>query len=187
MTFVSNHLQNAPTLETPRLRLRAHRLDDFIDCAAMWADAAVVKHIGGKPFTEEESWARLLRYAGHWSLLGFGYWVIEEKTSSRFVGEAGFADYKRALDPPLTGIPEIGWALTSQAHGRGFATEAVSTAVAWSDAHFPLPETACIISPENLQSIRVAEKCGYRESHLASYKGKTTKVFTRRVTPQPSP
>jgi hypothetical protein len=25
----------------------------------MWADPAITRHIGGKPFTEEESWTRI--------------------------------------------------------------------------------------------------------------------------------
>lgn len=64
-----------PTLETERLILRGHGVDDFGDSAAMWAEPEVVRHIGGRPFTREESWSRLLRYIGHWSALGFGYWV----------------------------------------------------------------------------------------------------------------
>ena len=60
----------APTLETPRLALRAHRRDDFAACAAMWADPEVVRHIGGRTFSAEESWSRLLRYGGLWTLLG---------------------------------------------------------------------------------------------------------------------
>jgi len=27
-----------PTIETERLRLRGHGIDDFLHCAAMWAD-----------------------------------------------------------------------------------------------------------------------------------------------------
>src|SRR5579864_5518349 len=88
-----------PVLETERLRLRGHRLEDFVQSAAMWGDPKVTQYIGGKPLTEEECWTRLLRYAGHWSLLGFGYWVAEEKASGNFVGEVGFADYKRDLQP----------------------------------------------------------------------------------------
>ena len=145
----------------------------------MWADPRVTRHIGGKPLTEEESWTRFLRYAGHWSLLGFGYWMAEEKATGNFIGEIGFADYKRDLQPSLKGIPEIGWALVAQAHGRGYATEAVRAALAWGDAHFPSARTACIIDPENLPSIRVAVKCGYRELQLTTYKGQPTKMFVR--------
>ena len=168
-----------PILETERLTLRGHRLEDFVQCAAMWADPLVIRYIGGKPLTAEESWTRFLRYAGHWSLLGFGYWVAEEKQSGKFVGEIGFADYKRDIEPSLKGVPEIGWVLASSAHGRGYATEAVSAAVEWGDRRFEGARTACIIAPDNLASVRVAEKCGYRQSQIASYKGHPTLMFER--------
>jgi hypothetical protein len=42
-----------PVIETKRLRLRGHRLGDFTDCAAMWADPIVTRYIG-QPFSEEE-------------------------------------------------------------------------------------------------------------------------------------
>ena len=168
-----------PILETERLWLRAHRIGDFVHCAAMWADPEVTRYIGGKPATEEEVWARFLRYIGHWSLLGFGYWVVEEKATGNFAGEMGFADYKRDL-PALKGFPEIGWAIVSQAKGKGYATEGVRAVVAWGDAHFGAAPTACIIHPENLASIRVAEKCGYRESVATTYKGHSTKLFIRK-------
>lgn len=170
---------NVPVIETERLRLRGHCLNDFISCAAMWADADVTRYIGGKPLTEEESWTRLLRYVGHWCLLGFGYWVVEEKATGTFAGEIGFADYKRDLESSLRGVPEIGWVLASPAQGKGYATEAIRAAVEWGDGHFQSARTACIIAPENAASIRVAVKCGYREWKSVTYKGQPTLVFVR--------
>jgi RimJ/RimL family protein N-acetyltransferase len=178
-------IAEVPILETERLRLRGHRLDDFVLCAAMWADPAVTRHIGDKPLTEEESWARLLRYAGHWALLGFGYWVAEDKATGNYVGEIGFGELKRDMQPSLRGVPEIGWVLASNAHGRGYATEGVRAVVAWGDAHFRAARTACIIDPENLPSIRVAEKCGYREFQRTNYKGRPTIVFVREPSASP--
>jgi RimJ/RimL family protein N-acetyltransferase len=178
MSHPSRLTFEVPVIETERLKLRGHRLEDFALCAAMWADPEVTRYIGGKPHTEEESWARLLRYSGHWALLGFGYWVVEEKSTGNFIGEAGFADYKRDL-PALRGIPEIGWAFTTQARGKGYATEALCAVVAWGDAHFPSPRTACIIHPENLASIRVAEKCDYRQFQRTMYKAHPTVMFVR--------
>ena len=172
-------IAQVPTVETARLRLRGHRIEDFHDCAAMWADPAVTRHIGGRPFSAEEVWSKILRYAGLWSLLGFGYWAIEEKASGRFVGEVGFADFKREIEPSFAGAPEIGWALASWAHGVGFATEAVGAAVAWGDGHFGAVRTVCLIGPDNVASIRVAEKCGYLEFERAAYKGQPTILFRR--------
>ena len=87
--------------ETDRLILRPHVREDFDESYALWSDETVTRFIGGKPFSREEVWTRLLRYAGHWALLGYGYWVIREKNSGRFVGEIGFADYQREIEPPL--------------------------------------------------------------------------------------
>ena len=53
-------LSQAPVLESARLKLRAHGLDDFAPCAAMWADPIVARYIGGKPLSEEEAWTKLL-------------------------------------------------------------------------------------------------------------------------------
>jgi len=145
----------------------------------MWADPAITRHIGGKPFTEEESWTRLLRYVGHWALLGFGYWVVEEKAMGGFAGEIGFADYKRKIEPSLKDVPEIGWVLATQAQGQGYATEAARAVIAWGDAHFGSSRTSCIVHPDNLPSIRIAEKCGYRELLRTTYRGQPTTVFLR--------
>jgi len=145
----------------------------------MWADPAVTRYIVGRPLTEEETWSRLLRYIGHWALLGFGYWVVEEKATGSFIGELGFADYKRDTQPSLKGRPEIGWIFATRFHGKGYATEAVGGAVAWGAVHFGAGQTACIIDPENLASIRVAEKCGYSKLQVATYRGRPTLLFVR--------
>ncbi len=58
MTF-----RSAPTLETERLRLRAHRLEDFGPIQAMLGDAAVMRHISG-PQKREEGWRRMLTAPG---------------------------------------------------------------------------------------------------------------------------
>ncbi|MBZ5619596.1 MAG: GNAT family N-acetyltransferase [Acidobacteriia bacterium] len=178
----SSHLNGeVPAVETERLRLRAHRIGDFSDCAAMWADPVVTRYIGGKPFSQEDVWSRLLRYVGHWSWMGFGYWAIEEKATGHFIGELGFADFKRDIEPSLDGVPELGWALASRMHGRGYATEAVRAVITWGEARFGPAQTACLIHPENLASLRVAGKCGFQEFQRTMYKGQPTIMFARRL------
>jgi len=168
-----------PVLETPRLRLRGHSVEDFDASAALWGDPAVVRFLSGTPSTREEVWSRLLRYAGHWALLGFGYWAVEDKTDGRFIGDVGFADFKRDIKPSLEGLPEIGWVLSPSIHGRGYATEAVGAALAWGDKHFGSCVTACIIDPENLASIGVARKNGFLEFAQTTYKGAPTTMYQR--------
>lgn len=167
-----------PVIETPRLTLRAHSLDDFAPSLAMWTHPAVTKYIGGLPNSGEAVWGRLIRYVGHWALLDYGYWVVQEKASRDFVGELGFADYHRDIHPPID-APELGWALIPRVHGRGYATEAVAAALRWGDQHLNGTRTVCLIHPENAASIRVAEKSGYREWTRTQYKGEPAMLFER--------
>lgn len=168
-----------PTLNTARLILRGHAIDDLAASAALWADPTVTRHIGGRPFTREESWARLLRYIGHWDMLGYGFWAVIEKATGRFIGEAGLADFKRDIETPLNGYPEIGWALMPDYHGKGYATEAVQALVDWGDVRFQGGRTVCLINPDNQPSIRVAEKSGYCRAGIVEYKGNSILLFSR--------
>lgn len=170
---------SVPVVETERLILRGHRLDDFEALCRMWANPVVARFIGGKPATREESWARLLRYTGHWKMLGFGYWAAELKEDARFVGDVGFADWQRDISPSLDGLPEAGWVFSPEAHGRGIAMEAMQAALAWGHRHFGGKTTTCIIDPANAASIRLAGKLGYREFARSAFKGSPVIQFRR--------
>lgn len=167
-----------PRLETPRLVLRPHRADDFAVCRRLWGDGDVVRFIGGTPQEAQAVWFRILRYAGMWALLGYGMWVVEDRESGAFLGEAGLLSAERGL-PELDGLPEAGWVLGPDAWGRGMATEAMAAVVAWADAHLDASSIRCIIEPDNAASIRVAEKLGFTALTDAHYGGKPTRIFDR--------
>ncbi|WP_420345296.1 GNAT family N-acetyltransferase [Pelagibius sp.] len=150
-----------PVLTTERLILRGHTAADYKSTLALWGDARVTLHISGRPSTARESWARLLNYAGHWALMGFGYWLVEERESGRFLGEVGLAEFKRDIKPGFDGAPEAGWVLAPAAHGKGYATEAMRAVFAWAGQTRGAERYVCIVDPKNTASIKVAEKCGF--------------------------
>ena len=167
-----------PVIETERVVLRPHRIEDFDAYQAMWSDPEVTRFIGGRAHTREESWVRFLRHAGTWSMLGYGYWAIEAKDGGALVGEVGFQDMKRDIEPSIEGVPEAGWALAPAFHGLGLATEAIGRATAWLDANHG-GRTVCIIAPGNTGSISVARKCGFRPLVETSYHGAETVLYER--------
>jgi RimJ/RimL family protein N-acetyltransferase len=169
----------APVLLTDRLRLRGPVRQDFADLAAMWADPEVVRFISGRPSSEGESWARLLRYIGHWHAMGFGFWIIEDRATGETLGEIGLADHRREISPQLGDSPEIGWVLKRSAQGRGVATEAARAAVAWADLALAFPRTVCIFDPDHAVSRRVAAKLGYAEAFRATFGERPTLVMER--------
>ena len=123
----------------------------------------------------------MLASQGLWSMLGYGYWVAERKEDGAYLGHVGLADFKRDLSPSIEGIPEAGWIFAPHGQGHGYATEAVSAALAWADEHLDFSEVAAIISHANIASIRVAERCGFARREEATYKGAPILLFRRRL------
>ncbi|MBA3897944.1 MAG: GNAT family N-acetyltransferase, partial [Sphingomonadaceae bacterium] len=153
---------SAPVIWTARLILRGHAVEDHPACAAMWSDPEVTRFIGGKPQSAQDAWFRILRYAGNWALLGYGFWAVTDH-DGRFLGGGGFGDFHRGI-AALEGAPEVGWALAPHAWGRGVASEALAAILAWGDANLSAPETRCLISDGNHASVRVAERHGFAEA-----------------------
>ncbi|PIB23512.1 hypothetical protein BFP76_08200 [Amylibacter kogurei] len=170
--------QSAPRLLTERLVMRAHRANDFENSFAMWRDERVYRHISGQPATPGTAWQRLLRFTGHWALMGYGYWLVETH-GGEFIGEVGFADYKRDITPPLGNRPEAGWVLSPSAHGQGYASEAMVAALGWLDQMKTDPSTVCIIDPDNTGSLRLAQKLGYVQDCIGDYDGQETVILSR--------
>jgi RimJ/RimL family protein N-acetyltransferase len=166
-------------LVSERLTLDLPTVADFDECAAMYSDAGVVRYIGGRPFTREESWARLLRHVGHWQLMGFGFWVVRERIGGRYVGEVGFAEFRRDLEPGFEGTPEMGWVLSPDAQGKGYAAEAANAGLGWFDRQIGKGRTVCMIDPENAASLRVAAKCSYSAFATSMYRNSPVILLER--------
>ncbi len=179
MSSVTSISSVVPELETSRLRLRGYKPDDFDAWFAMSQLPAFHRYLTPEPLPAEEVWKLLLRSAGHWLIVGYGFWAVEEKASGRFIGGIGFLNLKRDLDPPLGDAPEIGWVLDPAVHGRGYASEGVAAALAWGESHFGPVRTVCIIDPGNEPSLRVAAKFGYREYARTTYHGAPVVLLER--------
>lgn len=170
-----------PTLQTARLILRPFAPEDFDAFAAYWGDPVVARWTrGGQPVDRPTAWQRFLQHPGHWKMMGYGFWAIEEKSSGQMIGEAGFIDLKRDYHPKVNGVPEIGWMIAPAAQGKGYATEAALASIEWGKVHFGPIRVLAAVSVENGASIRVAEKCGFKECLRADFNGRSA-VFLDRL------
>jgi RimJ/RimL family protein N-acetyltransferase len=166
------------TITTERLVLTPVAVTDLDDLLPLWADEDFTRHITGRPMTSEEVWFRLLRDLGQWAVDGYGSWTIRLAGSGVYLGNISILDHRRLIEPPLTD-PELGWGLAPVFHGQGFAGEALQAALAWADVHLPAARTVCMIAPENLASIRLAERFGYRPYARTEYKDHAVQLFER--------
>ncbi|WP_439100737.1 GNAT family N-acetyltransferase [Congregibacter sp.] len=168
-----------PQILTERLCLRGHLEKDHPAATALWQHPDVYAFITGAPLSSQDVWMRLLRYGGLWDMLGFGYWAVEERATGRYIGQLGFADFKRGLLGFDGHYPEAGWVLHPGAAGKGYATEGMVAACQWLDQQEGRERSFCIISADNPRSKRVAAKTGYRFALTTSFGEEETAVYFR--------
>lgn len=142
-------------LRTARLLLRQWREEDFEPFAAVYADAEQARYIGG-PSSRDGAWRRMAAQIGHWVLRGYGYWVVEELDTHRFVGCVGL--WRSAGWPEL----ELGYWIVPAMQGKGYATEAGARARDYAFATLGADTLVSYIDPGNEPSKRVAERLGAR-------------------------
>src|SRR6266403_162434 len=92
--------------------------------------------------------------AGHWVLHGIGMFVVEEKSTGRYVGRVG------PWFPPGWPGFEIGWGIAPEFRGKGYAVEAARAAIDWVFATFELDHVMHCIDQENTASQAVARRLG---------------------------
>jgi len=176
---------NIPVLYTQRLTLRAPTLADLPAACTLWADERVVRFIGAKPRTEAEVWTAIARSFGHWALLGYGFWAIADKATDAYLGEMGYLEAMRNLQPPndaeWANAPEAGWALAHNAWGQGLASEALAAISQWADRELEASHTLCLIDPEHGASLALARKNGYESLREAKLDGRPTLVLGRLI------
>ena len=73
----------------------------------------------------------------------------------------------------------MGWGLIPQAFAKGYATEAVTAALAWGRGHFGAARVIALTTADNAASIRVAQKCGFAEFQRGLSVGRPRVFFDR--------
>lgn len=140
-------------IETERLLLRVPKHEDFDRYAELFGDAEAARHIGGC-MTRGDAWRRFLQMPGAWAVQGFAMFSLIEKSTGRWVGQAG------PWMPDGWPGTEVGYALHQDAWGKGYATEACTAAIDWAFDTLGWIEVIHCIAPANTGSQNVAKRLG---------------------------
>ncbi|SFN90178.1 Protein N-acetyltransferase, RimJ/RimL family [Bradyrhizobium sp. Ghvi] len=160
---------SGPRIETERLILRPWRASDIAVNSAMLSDPGTARFIAadGKPVTTEiAGWRNAAVISGHWALHGFGMFVVEEKSSGRYVGRVG------PWCPPGWPGFEVGWGIAKEFRGKGYAVEAARASIDWTFDSFEVDEIMHCIESVNAPSQAVARKLGARKDREIDLFGK---------------
>lgn len=141
-------------LTTERLHLRMLEQSDFEEYAAIHTDPEVTRFTTRTHLDRTEAWRHLAMIVGHWHLRGFGMWGVFERESGRLVGRVGFHQPEGWPDF------ELGWTMGRASWGKGYAPEAARACLDYAFDVMKRDHVISLIDPNNIASIRVAEKIG---------------------------
>lgn len=144
-------------LTTDRLILRQWRPDDREPFAAMSADPRVMEFFPAL-LNRAESDALADRFAARIEERGFGFWAIELPGIARFIGFAGLSIPGFATH--FTPCVEIGWRLSPDYWGQGYASEAARRALQFGFDEAGFAEIVAFAAAGNRRSRAVMERIG---------------------------
>lgn len=146
-------------IETPRLLLRPWEDRDLPAFRAYDRDPRVREFLG-PILSDADSDAVRLRHRGYLETHGFGFLAVERRADGVVLGFCGLKP--GALDTPIEGEVEIGWAFGADHWGQGYAHEAAAASLAWGWANLLAPTIAAITVAANRPSRVLMERLGMR-------------------------
>ena len=151
-----------PVLDTPELRLRPLRLDDAPDVFAYSQDPSVSKHVLWSTHHQlSDAVAFVKSIVRKYEAGEVAEWGVELKREGIIVGTCGYVHYygehRRA---------EVGYALARRLWGHGLAGEALNAVIGYSFRSLNLNRLEARVTVDNLSSVRVLERAGFRREGL---------------------
>ncbi len=161
------------TIETSRLILRPFESGDVGAAFAWFGDPIVMRFTPtGPDVSPQQTESRLAKYHEHQTAHGFSKWIILDRGLACPIGDAGLLLLKEY------GWIDLGVRLAQSYWGKGLATEAASAWVRAAFDDFQLDRLGAFVHPENLASIRLLEKLGFRIERQETIMGMKSIVFS---------
>jgi RimJ/RimL family protein N-acetyltransferase len=154
-------------IETERLVLRPLEADDAPALLGLYADPEVVRFMRPALAGEAEERQNIERHRrDHYERYGFGLLGAIHRGSGRFAGRLGL------LRSRIGGREEteVSYLLAPEYRGQGLATEGVQSLLNLARTRLGLSRIVAVIHPENVASMRVAERCGLEYAHSVEYR-----------------
>ena len=155
-------------LATPRLLLRPFEDRDRAPFAAMNADPAVMRFFANT-FTPEESNGHLDRYNAQLARDGFSFLAAEHRQTGHFLGTLGLQTMRIVIPHLPQPAVEIGWRLTADAQGHGYATEGARALIEHAFGTLHLPSLVAVTTHGNEPSRHVMRKLGMHHRPELTY------------------
>lgn len=144
-------------IETHRTTLRELTLDDAPFIAQLLNEPAFLRYIGDRGVRTTDDAAAFIesRYRQSYRDHGYGLYHVALRETGASIGICGFVR-RDGLDHP-----DLGFALTPAAEGRGLAFEAAEATLEYGWRGLGLPTVLAVVQPDNIRSQRLLGRLGF--------------------------
>ena len=147
-------------LKTQRLIIRNWKPEDLKPFALINADPRVMENFPAT-LTEEESNKLAARFQEKIDEYGYGFSALERIDTGEFIGFVGLNYLSPESFPaPFTPAVEIGWRLSSNHWGQGYATEGAREVLRFAFENLKLNEVVAMATTQNTKSHAVMKRLG---------------------------
>lgn len=173
-------------IETERLALRRIEQDDFEFFVQLHADPDVARFLShGKPRSSQESLAWFQSVLQTYQDLALGQLAVLRKSDGVLIGRCGLSDLAVEARAGAAAVPrgwfqrseapagaeivferELGYTFDRGSWGQGYASEAARCVFDYARDVLRLPRVISIIHPENIRSLRLAQRFGVQREDI---------------------
>jgi ribosomal-protein-alanine N-acetyltransferase len=190
-------------IESERLILRRIDHGDLEFFTRLHADPEVARYLlHGRPRSSQESLAWIQSILGTYEDFALGQLAVLRKADGLLIGRCGLSDlaveatasvaavrrawYQRAQAPDAAELVferELGYTFHRSSWGQGYASEAARCVFDYARDVLRRPRVVSLIHPENVRSLRVAQRFGLQREDVVEVMARS---FDRFVWPIPS-
>lgn len=153
-------------LETKRLILKKVEKSDAEELFKIFSDKELTRYfVSGADCNLEQTKARVEKINSHWEKYYFGDFILLDKKTTGVIGFGGL-HYKTE-----GGNINISYIIDKNLWGNGLGYETCLALLDYGFNILGLDKIVAEIDPQNIPSINLIEKCGFKFNKTIEYKG----------------
>jgi ribosomal-protein-alanine N-acetyltransferase len=190
-------------LESERLTLRRIEPDDLEFFTQLHADPEVARYLlHGKPRSAQESLGWLRSILRTYEDFELGQLAVLRKSDGMLLGRCGLSDLAVEVRASAASVPrawyqredapagaeivferELGYTFHRNSWGQGYASEAARCVFDYARDVLKLPRVISIIHPDNVRSLRVAQRFGVQREDVIELMSRPFERFSWPMAP----
>ncbi|MCD4706479.1 MAG: GNAT family N-acetyltransferase [Candidatus Sabulitectum sp.] len=157
-----NSVTVSSVMETDRLVLREHTIQDAQAILEIFGDTEVMRHFGMKPVSSLDDAIKMVNYfERNRKENGLNRWAVALKKNRHVVGSIFYTN----IEKPYSRA-EIGFLLNRSYWGKGIMHEAAEKIISFGFEHMSLNRIQALVSVDNRRSISLVKRLGFRKEGI---------------------